>query len=51
MDQPLVTWQGVDAAYEIPDNVSRLGAAVEGSNTPKRRLFYAYKAPRRSPLS
>jgi hypothetical protein len=28
MDRPLVTRQGVDAAYVIPDNVSRLGAAV-----------------------
>ena len=28
MDQLLVKWQGDDAAYEIPDNVSRLGAAV-----------------------
>jgi hypothetical protein len=49
MDFPLVTRQGVDAAYEIPDNVSRLGAAVEGSNPPKRPLSCAYKAPRRSP--
>jgi hypothetical protein len=49
MDCPLVTRQGVDAAYEIPDNVSRLGAAVEGSNPPKRPLSCAYKAPRRSP--
>jgi hypothetical protein len=28
MDRPLVTRQGIDAAYVIPDNVSRLGAAV-----------------------
>jgi len=49
MDWPLVTRQGVDAAYEIPDNVSRLGAAVDGSNPPKRPLPCAYKAPKRSP--
>jgi hypothetical protein len=40
MDQPLITWQG---AYEIPDNVSRLGAAVEGSNIPKRHYFVPIK--------
>jgi hypothetical protein len=28
MDRPLITRQGVDAAYIIPDNVSRLRAAV-----------------------
>jgi hypothetical protein len=50
MDWLLVTRQGVDAAYVIPDNVSRLGAAVEGSNPLKRPPSCAYKAPRRSPL-
>ena len=35
---------------EILDNVSRLGAAVEGLNPPKRPLSCAYKAPRRSLL-
>jgi hypothetical protein len=30
--------------------VSRLGAAVEGSHSPKRPPSCAYKAPRRSPL-
>ena len=33
-----------------PDNVSRLGAAIEGSNLPKKSLSCAYKVPRRSPL-
>jgi hypothetical protein len=28
MDRPLITRQGVEAAYVIPDNVSRLGAAI-----------------------
>jgi hypothetical protein len=32
MDRPLTTRQGVDAVYEIPGNMSRLGAAVKGSN-------------------
>src|ERR1700722_8053637 len=50
MDQSLVTRQGVDAAHEIPDNVSCLRPAVEGSNPPKRLLSCAYKAPRRSLL-
>jgi hypothetical protein len=50
MDRLLVTRQGVDAVYEIPGNVSRLGAAVEGLNHPKRPLSCAYKVPRRSPL-
>ena len=45
MDRLLVTRQGVDAAYVIPDNVSRLGAAVECSNPPKVRRHCAYKAP------
>jgi hypothetical protein len=36
MDQLCVTKQGVDAAYRSPNNVSRLGAAVEGSHPPKR---------------
>jgi hypothetical protein len=49
MDRPLVTRQGVDVAYEIPDNVSRFGAAVEGSNPLKRPPSCAYKAPRQSP--
>ena|SRR5271155_114405 len=50
MNRPLVTRQGVDAAYGIPDDVSRLGAAIEGPNLPKRPLSYVYKAPRRSLL-
>ena len=45
MDRPLITRQGVDAAYVMPDNVSRLGAAVECSNPPKGRRHCAYKAP------
>jgi hypothetical protein len=40
--------QGVDAAYGITDNVSRLGAAIEGSNPPSKPLSYSYKSPRRS---
>jgi hypothetical protein len=36
MDRLLVTQQGVDAAYRSPNNVSRLGAAAEGSHPPKK---------------
>jgi hypothetical protein len=43
MDRPLITRQGVDAAYIIPDNVSRLGAAIECLNPPKGRCYCAYK--------
>jgi hypothetical protein len=42
--------QGVDAAYGISDSISRLGAAAEALNPPKRPLSCAYKARRRSPL-
>jgi hypothetical protein len=42
--------QGVDAAYGIPDNVGRLGAAIEGSNPPKRPPSCAYNAPTAIPL-
>jgi hypothetical protein len=34
---------GVDAAYGIPDNVSRLGAAAEASYPPKRRCLVPIK--------
>ena len=47
MDRPLITWQGVDAAH---GDVSRLGAAVEGSHPAKRPPSCAYKALSRSPL-
>jgi hypothetical protein len=52
MDQPLITRQGVDAAYGKPDNVSRFVAVVEveGSNSPKRPLSCAYEASKRSPV-
>jgi len=43
MDWLLVTRQGVDAVYEIPDNVSRLRVAVEGSNPLKDRCFVPIK--------
>jgi hypothetical protein len=45
MDRPLIIQQGVDAAYIMPDNISRLGAAVECLNPPKGRRHYVYKAP------
>jgi hypothetical protein len=48
MDQLLITQQGVDAAYRSPSNVSRLGAAAEGSHPPKRAPSFAYKALGRS---
>ena len=51
MDRPLVTRQQVDAAHGSPNNVSGLGAAVEGSPPPKRPPSCAYKAPRRSSSS
>jgi hypothetical protein len=51
MDRPLVARQGVDAAYGIPDNVSRLGAAIEGSNPPKKPLSCAYKVSTRPPFT
>jgi hypothetical protein len=41
MNRLLITRQGVDAVYGIPDNISRLGTAVEGSNTPKKPLSCA----------
>jgi hypothetical protein len=50
MDWLLVTRQGVDAAYEIPDNVSRLRVAVEGSNPPKDRCFVPIKLSDDPPL-
>jgi hypothetical protein len=49
MGQLLVTRQRVDAAHRSPDNVSRLGASVEGSHPRKRAPSFAYKALSRSP--
>lgn len=37
--------QRVDTAYEIPDNMSRLGAAVEGLNPPKDRRLVPIPSP------
>jgi hypothetical protein len=40
-----------DAAYEMPDNVSRLGAAVEGSYPPKDRRLVSIKLPGDPPFA
>jgi hypothetical protein len=50
MNKSLVIWQRVDGVYRVPDNVSRLEAAVEDSNLLEKLLSCAYRALRRSLL-
>jgi hypothetical protein len=53
MDRLLATRHGRESTRHMGylNNMSHLGAAVEGLTPPKRPLSCAYKAPRRSPLA